>query len=374
MVFDLDALVGLAVGMLGGLAVGIERQWSGKTTGPGARFAGLRTFTLLGLIGSLAGWLWTAGLEGPATILLAGLSALVVVAYLAASRVDVDGTTEVTAFVVMTAAVLAGSGHTRVASGIIAMTVLLLVEKTRLHSLVSKLDRQELRAGARFAVMAAVVLPLLPSGSYGPLGGVQPQLLWALVLFFSGLSFIGYMARRIVGPGRGHALAGTLGGLLSSTSVTLTFARLSREEPDAGRALASGTLGANVVLFPRVLLASAVLAPALTLALWPLFVLPALVGGALVFAGLRDEGEPELVSASKNPLQFLAALQMAAVFQVVLLGVSAAHRYFGQAGLYGSAVVLGLVDMDALTISMAKLTSGGTAAEATALAVAVGVL
>jgi uncharacterized membrane protein (DUF4010 family) len=300
----------------------------------------------------------------------------VVVAYLAASRADVDGTTEVAAFVVMSAAVLAGSGHTRVASGIIAVTLLLLVEKSQLHSLVSKLDRAELRAGSRFAVMAAVVLPLLPSGSYGPLGGVQPQLLWALVLFFSGLSFVGYMARRIVGPGRGYAIAGTLGGLLSSTSVTLTFARLSQEDPAAGRALASGTLGANVVLFPRVLLASAVLAPSLALALWPLFVLPGISGAVLVFAGLRDanDGEPEQISAAQNPLQFRAALQMTAVFQAVLFVVAAADRYLGQAGLYGSAAVLGLADMDALTISMARLTSGGTAADATALAVGIGVL
>ena len=84
--------------------------------------------------------------------------------------------------------------------------------------------------------MAAVILPLLPAGPFGPLGGVRPRQLWALVLFFSGLSFVGYLARRAAGPGRGYALAGTLGGVLSSTSVTLTFSRLSRESPGARRA------------------------------------------------------------------------------------------------------------------------------------------
>ncbi|MEZ5318511.1 MAG: MgtC/SapB family protein, partial [Vicinamibacterales bacterium] len=124
MTFDVDALWGLAVAVLGGLAIGVEREWSGHAAGPEARFAGVRTFTLLALASGLSGWLWTAGLQGPAVVFLAGLGALVVVAYLAASRRDVDGTTEVAAFVAMAAAVLAGAGHTRVASGIVAVTVL----------------------------------------------------------------------------------------------------------------------------------------------------------------------------------------------------------------------------------------------------------
>src|SRR5262245_41970309 len=123
-VFDLVALQHIAVAFLGGLAVGIERQWSGKADGPRARFAGLRTFTLLGLVSGLSGWLWAAGLTGPAIIFLAGLGALVVVAYQAASKRDIDGTTEVSAFVVMAAGALAGAGYDALASGIIAVTLL----------------------------------------------------------------------------------------------------------------------------------------------------------------------------------------------------------------------------------------------------------
>jgi hypothetical protein len=160
--FDLAALTNLIVAALGGLAVGIEREWSGKATGPRARFAGIRTFTLLGIVAGLSGWLWTVGLTGPALVFLAGLGALVVIAYQAASRRDVDGTTEVSAFVVLAAGVLAGAGYDRVASAIIAVTVLLLVEKKQLHRLVRRLGVVEMRAGVRFAVMAAVILPLLP--------------------------------------------------------------------------------------------------------------------------------------------------------------------------------------------------------------------
>jgi len=374
--FDLAAIGHVGIAVVGGVAVGIEREWSGKAEGPTAHFAGLRTFTLLGLVAGLSGWLWTAGLTGPAVILLAGIGALVVVAYQAASRTDVDGTTEVSAFVVLASGVLAGAGYDRIASGIIACTVLLLVEKRPLHSLVRKLDLLEIRAAARFAVMAAVILPLLPEGPYGPFGGVRPRLLWALVLFFSGLSFVGYLARRVVGRGRGYAVAGLLGGLLSSTSVTLTFSRLSHNDQTIGRPLAAGVMGANGVLFVRVLLATLVIEPQLALALWPACVAPGLLGFFLFWTTLRtpavDAGD---AADDRNPLQLREALQMAALFQVVLFGVALAHDHFGAQGVIGSAAVIGLTDMDALTLSMARMTTAGAVGAALAArAILVGIL
>jgi uncharacterized membrane protein (DUF4010 family) len=374
--FDYAAIEHLVIAVLGGLAVGIERQWSGHADGPMARFAGIRTFTMLGLVAGLSGWLWTAGLTGPAIIFLAGLGALVVVAYQAASRTDVDGTTEVSAFVVLAAGVLAGAGHERIASGIIAITVMLLVEKRQLHSLVSRLDIVEIRAGARFAIMAAVILPLLPEGPFGPLGGIRPRQLWALVLFFSGLSFVGYIARRVAGRDRGYALAGTLGGILSSTSVTLTFSRLSRDNPSAGRALAAGVMGANVMLFPRVLVATLVLEPRLAAGLWPVSVAPMIIGLVLMWTGLRDRPKDEVEpDTDRNPLHIRAALQMALLFQVMLFIVTFAGDAFGGRGLVGSAAVLGLADIDGLILSMARMTStGAAAASLAALALTVGIL
>ncbi|MFI5177837.1 MAG: MgtC/SapB family protein [Vicinamibacterales bacterium] len=374
MPFDLHAVWNLSVAFLGGLGVGIEREWSGHAVGPRARFAGVRTFALLALASGLAGWLWTAGAQGPALILLAGLCGLVVVAYYAASRRDVDGTTEVAAFVVVAAGVLAGSGSDRVAAGIIAVTLLLLVEKKRLHGFVARLDREEIRAAVRFAVMATVILPLLPEGPYGPFGGIRPRMLWALVLLFSGLSFIGFVARRTFGRNRGYAIAGTLGGVISSTGATLTMAELSRTKPEAGRALASGALGANTVLFPRILFSSLILAPALANALWPACVVPALIGVTLTFRGLRESHAADRLEREDNPLQFRSAIKMTLFFQGVLFAVWLATSRLGTQGLYGSAAVLGLVEMDALTISLARLTASGTAAEITARAVTVGII
>lgn len=371
----LPVLWNLLVAALSGLAVGIEREWSGHSIGPRARFAGVRTFTLLAIVSGLSGWLWTLGLQGPALVFLAGLGGLVIVAYVAASRRDVDGTTEVAAFVVMAAGVLAGAGYAAVASAITAITVLLLVEKKQLHGLVSKLDRVEIRAGARFAVMAVVILPLLPQGPFGPWDAVKPRQLWALVLFFSGLSFVGYAVRRAFGRNRGYAIAGILGGIVSSTATTFTFARTSRHTPaTTGPALAAGVLGANAVVFPRVLIACVVLAPALAAAVWPGFVAPVVIGGILSLRGLRDTSATPHGDRSGNPLQFKNALQMALIFQVVVFAVSYARQRFGQQGILGSAYILGAFDVDALTMSMAQLTRSGTAPELAARAVIIGIL
>ncbi|MEO7190080.1 MAG: DUF4010 domain-containing protein, partial [Vicinamibacterales bacterium] len=179
---------------------------------------------------------------------------------------------------------------------------------------------------------------------------------------------------RVVGRARGYMLTGTLGGLLSSTSVTLTFARLSRTSPDDGRALAAGTLGANAMLFPRVLVATAILAPPLARSLWPLLLLPCAIAAALTLRGLRASGGGESHQSQENPLHLGAALQMALLFQVVLFGVALARWWFGERGIYASAAVLGLADMDALTISMADLTAKGAAASVAATAVLIGVL
>jgi len=376
MTFSADALWSVAVAMLGGLAVGLERQWSGHATGASARFAGLRTFTMMGLIAGLCGWWWTAALHALAIVLLSGTAAIIVIAYVVRSKEDVDGTTEIAAMVVLGAGVMAGVGQEAVASGMIALTVLLLAEKSRLHGLVNHLGETELLAAARFAVMATVVLPVLPvqAGPYGPLGVVYPRQLWMLVLFFSGLSFLGFLARRAFGERRGYAIAGVLGGLVSSTSVTLTFSRLSRKQASDERALASGVLGANVMLFPRVLLASFVLAPPLTFALWPAFVAPVLIGTALLVLGVRDAGSASRATGPKNPLEIVAALQMAALFQLVLFAVSMAEARFGNTGLYASAAVLGLSDVDALTVSMAQRTAAATPAAVAASALTLGIV
>lgn len=367
----------ILVAALGGAAVGVERQWSGHTEGPHPHFAGVRTFTMLGAMAGLSGWLWSTGAAWLAAVLLAGAVAIIVAGYVRASRVDVDGTTEVAALIVLAAGVLAGLGELRLASGIIAIESLLLLEKSRLHAWVRRIDDLELRAAARFGVMALVVLPLLPEGPYGPLGGVRPRELWALVLFFSGLSFLGHVLRKAFGAGQGYLLGGLAGGLLSSTNVTWTFARLSAEAPALSRPLAFGAVAANAMLYPRVIAATAVLNAPLVAVLAPYLVPPACVVALVAFVGAmqtrRDTGQ-SAPTAHANPLQLWSALQMALLFQGVLMLVHLARVTQGAAGVYTSAAVLGLTDVDALTLSMARDVARTLSLETAARAIAIGIL
>ena len=367
-------VVRIVVAALCGLAIGVERQWSGHATGPGARIGGARTFTLLGAVSGIAGWLWTLETQALAAILLAGCVALVVVGYLAVSSRDVEGTTEAAALVVMASGVLAGLDRLALASGITAVTCLLLVEKSRLHGAIAKLDDDEIRAGVRFAVMAAVILPLLPEGPYGPWGGVRPRLLWILVLFFSGMSFVGYIARRIAGPRTGYAWAGLLGGFVSSTNVTFTFARESARKPDLAPALAFGILASCTVLFARVLAAAAVLNVRLIPALWPYIVAPLVVGLVILLVGWRRMKGAGHAEEPSNPLHLGSALQMAVLFQVVLFLVHGARETWGEQGLLASGAVLGLTDLDALTVSMARTASDPAMVLVASQAIAVGLV
>ena len=368
------ALLGIFVAALGGMAVGVERQRSGHASGRDARFGGVRTFTLLGGTAGVAGWLTTLHLVGFAVALTAGAVALVVAGYVAASRRDVDATTEAAALVVIGAGLAAGVGWLALASGVIAVTTLLLIEKSQLHALVARIDDEELRAAARFGVMAIVILPLLPEGPVGPLGGIKPRELWLLVLFFTGLSFCGYLARRLFGAGQGYPLAGLLGGVISSTNVTLTFARLSRRERTLSQPLALGTIAACTMLFPRVLIATCVLNLMVARALLPYLVAPLVVGVVTTVLMWRKNSDVvQSTAPPTNPLQIGPALEMAAVFQLVLFAVNGVRYFFGDSGLLLSGAVLGLTDVDALTVSMAKTPASGGSPAVAAQAIAIGI-
>jgi uncharacterized membrane protein (DUF4010 family) len=368
--------LGILIAALGGAAIGVERERSGHAKGPDARFAGVRTFTLLGGLAGVCGWLWGGGAPWLAAVLLAGAAALVVVAYLAASQRDADGTTEVAALVTLAAGVLAGLGQLALASAVVAVTALLLIEKSRVHALVDRMDETAVRAGIRFAVMAVVLMPLLPAGPFGPLGGLRPRELWVFVLLFSGISFAGYLARLFVGARHGYLLAGLLGGIVSSTSVTLSFSRASRrEDASAGKPLAFGVVAACTTLFVRVIAATAVLYAPLAAQLLPLLAAPFFVGVAVVLVGLRrPRQEREEIGTLQNPLQFGAALQMALLFQIVLFAVEGVRAAWGDVGLIVSGAILGLADVDALMISMARTAAAGGSVAVAATSIAVGIL
>ena len=373
----------LFVAALVGLAVGVERERSGHGSGPHARFAGLRTFFLLGILGGLSGWLLADGMTSAGAILLAAGAAFVLVAYAATARRDaadaIDGTTEVAAIVVLALGALAGLGRTGIAGGIAAVTVLALGEKERLHWLVRRVGEDELRAATYFAVLALVVLPLLPDRAVGPYGGISPRGLWIVVLLISGLDFVGYLARKTVGATRGYGVAGALGGLVSSTAVTLGFSRQSRVEEQHARALGAGIVAASSIPFARVLVIGGAIEPAIVPALLPWVVPPLLVAVVLTALALRKRDDatdgPANGMEVRSPLRIGPALQMAILFQLALVAMRFMQQRWGSLGVVGTAAVLGLTDVDAVTLSMARLSADAaqTALAARAIAAALAV-
>ncbi len=371
---DLALFAGIAVAILGGAAVGVERQWSGHASGPEARLGGIRTFTFLGALAGISGGLTAQGYPLPAALLVAGAMSLIVVSYVRASRIDIEATTEVAALVVVGAGVLGGLGHFQLSAGLTTLTVLFLAEKPRLHGLVARLDDATLLAAARFAVMSAVVLPLLPEGPFGPAPGIRPRDLWLLVLLFSGMSFVGFIAQRMAGAA-GYPLTGLLGGLVSSTSVTLTFARLSRAHHAQAAPLATGAVAASTVMFLRVAVAVGVLNSALLPTLASYLAAPfAAALAALALASRSMRGPTSAPSNLANPLQVRAALEMAALFQVVLFAVHHARSWLGENGLMAGGFLLGLTDVDALTLAMTRSVATGTAIDLACRAILMGVI
>jgi len=372
--FELGEFAGIAVAILGGLAVGVERQRSGHATGPDARLGGIRTFTLLGTLAGVAGMLIESENTVPAAMVLAGGIAVIVAGYVRASKNDIDATTEVAAIVVLGAGVLAGIGYLRVSAALTTLTMLLLAEKPRLHGFVARLDEPTMLAAARFAVMSIVILPLLPEGPFGPGPGLKPRELWMLVLLFSGMSFVGYILQRLSGAA-GYPLTGLLGGLVSSTSVTLTFARLSKAHPQQEGPLAVGAVAASTVLFFRVAVAVAVLNATLLPVLARYLAAPLIAAAIAVGIAWRSRRASKTDAAPlKNPLQLLSAIEMAALFQVVLFAVYYMRQWVGDAGLLASGFVLGLTDVDALTLSMTRSVETGTTIELACRAITMGIV
>jgi len=376
----LEAAVRLSMAALVGLAVGTEREWSGHASGPQARFAGVRTFLLLGILGGAAGLLLWWGYVAATAVLLAGGVVFVAIAYAMAVRrpgMDLDGTTEAAALVVLALGALAGIGQMALAAGAVAVVVLALGEKERLHWLVRKIGEGEMRAALQFAVLALVVLPLLPEGPFGPLGGIRPRMLWTIVLLFSGLNFAGHVARHAVGAERGYGVTGIIGGLVSSTAVTFQFSRLSRNGAELSGPLALGVIGACTVLVARVFTTSAILNVGVARALVPMLLPSAIVGAGLVAILLRrpsPAASSEVKPERQSPLRLWSAIQLALVFQLAMMALSVASELWGSVGVLGSAAVLGLTDVDALTVSMCRSVADGASSGLAAQGIVVGVL
>jgi uncharacterized membrane protein (DUF4010 family) len=370
---DLDTLGGFATALLVGAMIGIEREKRAVADRDLATIGGLRTFILVAAFGALAGWLarsydqlWLVGLA------LAIVAAAVITGYVLGARRQPDSlglTTEVAALVVCLLGAVVMLGHRELAVALAVATAAVLAYKDPLHGMVGRIGWDDVFAGLRLLLATFVILPLLPDRALDPWGALNPRSLWMLVLLISSLSLVGYVATRWLGAQHGAAVTGLAGGMVSSTAVTLAFARRSREEQGdwVGPALASGILLAWSVMFVRVLLEVLVVNPGLVARVLVPFAAMGVVAGAaawLLFRRGRAAGgtqAPESVEV-RNPFSLTEAAKFAAFFALVLVAVKGVQLHFPGEGFYLVAALAGLTDVDAITLSMAEYAKSGDAA------------
>jgi len=341
-----------------GLLLGFERQHS-HTQGR-ALFAGVRTFPLL----TLAGYLSARAAEAwllPLTMALVG--ALVVISYLRTSRQELGMTTEVVALIAPLLGALVQEGETMLAASSAVLVTLLLTLKAPLHRIAGAVSESELLSILKFAVVAVVLVPLLPNEAMGPYGAIVPYQVGLVVVILCAVSLGGYLLVRILGSYSGWALAGLLGGLVSSTAVTLSFAGKAREAPALERALAVGILLASTILYARGLflarLFDAELAAYLAPRLAGLFVV-SVVFAAFQYRKAGGEREPGPMALG-NPVELGRAATLAIIFAAVLVLARAAQERIGASGLMLTGVVGGLVDVDSVTVAAARMRRLGLA-------------
>ncbi len=350
----------IALGL--GLMIGVERE---REKGGGG-FAGIRTFSLITLMGCAAAMFNDLFAPWSFAITLAVLACLVVASYALTASAGAPGlTTEIASLLGFLYGALVWWQMVELAAALAVVTVLLLASKKPLEQLSQRIGPQDITAALQFGVITLIVLPMLPDQTYGPLEVLNPREIWRMVVLIAGINLVGYASIKILGSDQGIGLAGLLGGLVSSTAVALGFSRRSRGEEGLSPALALGIVLASTIMFARVLLEAFTVNPALArILLAPI----ASAGGVglLCCAYLwitqfylqrsrpADGPRKEHVEAS-NPFELWPAIQFGLLFGFILFVSRAAQEYAGTAGVYLSSAVAGLTDVDAITLSLSNL-------------------
>lgn len=368
-----ESMARLGVAVAIGLLIGLQRQFA-KQHDADDMFAGARTFALIALMGGASSLLALRFDDVlPLVFGFAAVATVVGIGYLGGVRSGSMGlTTEMSALVTFVAGALAGDGQFTVSVAIAVATTALLAAKPYTYEFVSHLDREDVEATVQFAVLVALVLPVLPREPIGPspFDAASPFKIGLMVVFILGLSFLGYVLIKVVGPRRGIGLTGILGGLVSSTAVTLTMSERSKHSAGLIRALAMAVMLAWAIMYGRVLVEVGVVNADLLRDV----ALPIGIGGLVTAAwagwvATRRDGVPASTDEQRftNPFSIGPAIQFGLLYGVVLIGSKALSEWLGEAGVYIGAIASGVADVDAITLSMAELSRGdGAVADQTA--------
>ncbi|MEI6268186.1 MAG: MgtC/SapB family protein [Methylococcaceae bacterium] len=368
-------LLGIALAI--GLLMGLERGWRTRDRAEGMRVAGLRTYGMISLLGGLSGIL--SQQVNPFLMEFVFLS-LTLVLLLAYSKSldkfeDFSITSTIAALIAFTLGALTVFGHIALASATAVVITSLLGFKPLLHGWLKKLEQEELNATLKLLLISVVILPILPNQGYGPWVVFNPYHIWLMVVLIAGISYLGYFAIRIVGNQHGPVLTGALGGLVSSTAVTLNLSKLSKQQSGMQNVLAAGILTACATMFARTLLLTSVINPALFRALLPALLVMTLSTYLAAFLLWRNRQGFQPIDEIKlqNPFQLGMAIKFGVFLVVIMLLSNLLKDYFGDMGTYFLAAISGLADVDPITLSMSQMSKDALEVRVAAMAILIAV-
>ncbi len=361
----------VATALACGLLIGIERGFDLRALRAGTRVAGVRTFTLLGLASGVAGLAGNMGQPFAAGAIVAGCAAVLAIGY--ANRPGLkskpDATTPIAALTTVGLGFIAGFGQPGFAIAGAAVVTLILALKAELHGFLDKLDEDDVKALARYAVIAGAVLPFLPSGHYGPLGAWNPQKLWLVVVLVTGFSFLGYVANRVFGERHGTIATALIGGAYSSTAVTQSLAQRLGSEAKGG-AEPAGIALATAVMYLRVLLLIGVLATRVFLP-FAIILLPAvIVAWGAGFWLYRSAPKCDAPAPPGNPIALLPAFGFVLFVAFAAVAAKWAAGRFGEQGIAVLLLIVGSTDVDTAIITLGGLSPDAISPLLAAMAIA----
>ena len=352
-----DPFLQLFVALGLGLLVGLQRERVDPA------IAGIRTFALITVLGALAallgrsfgGWIVAVGLLVAAALVMSGN-----LVRLSRGDAEPGQTTEFTAVIMYCVGALVVIAPLAVSVVLAGAVAVLLHLKEPLHRFVGRMGEQDVRAIMQLVLIALVILPILPDRPFGPYDVLNPYQVWWMVVLIVSLSLAGYVAFKLFGSKAGSVLSGILGGLISSTATTVSYARRTRETPGSSRLAALIIALASTVVFGRVLVEMAAVAPSYLIYMGPpIAAMLGVAGVVSLIAWLLGRDRNAEPPEPENPAELKSALVFGALYAGILLAVAFARDRFGTAGLYTVAAISGLTDVDAITLSTSRLVAGG---------------
>jgi uncharacterized membrane protein (DUF4010 family) len=346
-----------AIALLLGLLVGLEREWA--KAGDKPLFAGIRTFPLIAGLGATAAMVGQQSASWFLPVAFFGFALLVATSHYISGATPGHGTTtEITSLLVFMVGALAFLGQLVIAASLTVVVTLILSLKEPLHELARRVEPQDIYATLKFAIVSIIVLPLLPDRSiqvrhFEFLDVLNPRRIWLLVVFVSGIAFVGYIATKVVGARRGIAITGFLGGIVSSTAVAASMAERSHEEPRLAPQFALAVILSSTVMYPRTIIEVCFvnwkLGADLVIPLIGAGLFGIVASGYLWFSG---SGAPERVRL-RNPFRLVPAFKFGVLFAAMLILSKVASERFGTAGVYVTAAIAGLIDTRPIALSVA---------------------